>query len=420
MISSIYDFKIQKLIKNIKNPSAATRAQAFEEIAELDVKSISEEMGKYILREAAKGCPASEIWTQDVSNILVTFIAENPREAYIPVIEEIFASLSVWSKPSVLRLLSLVPTEESAKAYLRILEKHHKTSEFDQLPIEYEPENEVVAKTLFPELLTYITHPDLVYYVLSYANGCLEAGTLSQETMAPYVTELRQLFWRYEKQYEQDLIGLGDEANWDEETQDLRDLLGMFLDVLGDIENEEIEAFMKETIKHPDKKFSFFAVLSMLRKNIPVEQADLDALMNDLEMRSWFYDELEAMKKLHIVSPETLTKEKMAEGAMVRWLSYPTELGHVPSDIELMGTIEKETCTYYLYRFASEHPQWDEMGYMAGISGPFDANGKPVPDEMPCTFSAFEAWDEKTLDEHAQTIFEIVRVYWEHQKKEKQ
>lgn len=413
MVTSFQDYKIQKIIKNVKSISQPVRVQAMLELSQIKPDEIHVDLGIRILREAAKGCPISELWMQDASNIIVTFIADGVKEEYIPVVEEIFPKLSMWARSSALRLISLIPTEESARAYLRIIKAHHQTLEFDQLPIEYDPKNESVTKILFPELFSYLNHPDLIYYVLSYANGCLEEGTLSQEVIAPFTTELRQLYWRLEKQYEQDLAGLDDQALWDEETQDARDLLGILLDVIGDIEGEEIEAFMDKMISHPDKKLSFFAILSNLRKKRAIDQRYIDELIEDLEMRIWFYDELTALGRLDMVKPESITQEKMAEGEMVRWLSYPTELGHVPTEIEQAGIMQDEDRVYYIYRFRTEHPYWEDFGFMAGMAGPYQNDGTKITGDVSHTFSVFEPWEEKTLEGHMETLLTIVQEYWQ-------
>ena len=413
MISNLQDYKIQKIVKNIKNTSAQVRSEAMIALSKVSKDEIHTELGIYILKEAAKGCPASEFMMHDPSNILVTFVTEGAKEEYLPVLEEIFPHLSIWARNAALRLISLLGTKSSAETYLRIVEKYAKKVELDQLPIEYDPKNEEVVDVLFPSLFHYLNHPDINFYILSYANGCLEEGTMKQEMIAPFTTDLRQLYWRAEKQYEQDFQVLGEEAHWDPETQDIRDLLGMLLDVIGDIEGEEIDKFMDEMMEHPDKKLSFFAVLSKLRKKKSVDQRCIDDILNDLEMRSYLYDELESMNLLHLAKEESVTQEKMAEGDMVRWLSFPTELGHVPSDITQEAVITKNDETYYVYRFKSDHPVWEELGYVAGISGPFKPGGKRVFGDISGTMSIFEPWDSKTIEEHVDMMLAIVNEYRE-------
>lgn len=418
MISSFQDFKILKIVKNIKHSSPQISVKGMQELAEVKTEDIHTELGITILKEAAKNCPAAELWMRDPSNILISFLAESPKQEYLPVIEEVFSNLSIWGRSAALRLVSLLPTEQSAKTYLNILKKHHKKIEFDQLPIEYDPENETVANILFPGLFAFLSDPDLIYYILSYANGCLEKGTLKQEIISPYVTELRQMYWRYEKQYEQDLVGLGEEALWDEETQDTRDLLGMLLDVIGDIEDPDIDAFMNTVLDYPDKKLSFFALLSKLRKKKELSPKYIDDMLDDLEMRNWLYDELENLNLLHLAKEEYITQEKLAEGDFVRWLTYPTELGHVPTEIESEGTLQDGEDIYYVYRFRSDHPHWNESGFMAGMSGPYKKDEKKITGELCCTLSLFEPWEERTKEEHVGNMKAIVKEYFGQKNKE--
>lgn len=48
----------------------------------------------------------------------------------------------------------------------------------------------------------------------------------------------------------------------------------------------------------------------------------------------------------------------------------------MPSSIQLIHVFESDKYKLYLFRFKSDHDDWKEMGWMAGISGPYLNRGK--------------------------------------------
>jgi hypothetical protein len=83
---------------------------------------------------------------------------------------------------------------------------------------------------------------------------------------------------------------------------------------------------------------------------------------------------------------------------MVCWLIFPTELGSVPDEIELLGKLPVSTGgdsygLLYVYRFRVREPHWAaEDGWLVGWTGPYSVEGESGSDGS-YTFSKFEKWD---------------------------
>ena len=104
----------------------------------------------------------------------------------------------------------------------------------------------------------------------------------------------------------------------------------------------------------------------------------------------------------------------LAESDLSHWLSYPSELGRVPDEIQLMDTFTVDDngvgpAEYFLFRFRVSEPHWAAKdGWMAGISGPFERAGGPTADGGGNTFSRFETWENKTPIEHFQSALNVL------------
>jgi len=144
-----------------------------------------------------------------------------------------------------------------------------------------------------------------------------------------------------------------------------------------------------------------FAAISLLRHECEPAKEDIMDIAANSETRNWFYNALVKMGRSEIYPEEYRNQKSFAESNMVEWLVYPTELGRMPDEIELMNVFDIDEKEYYLFRFrcqSSEH--WKEKGWMAGVAGPFDKRNSPTTLAEGHTFSHFENWESKQPREH--------------------
>ena len=132
------------------------------------------------------------------------------------------------------------------------------------------------------------------------------------------------------------------------------------------------------------------------------------------ETRKVLWEVLQSFNRLDLFPEEYATQESLAEADLVLWLCHPNELTSPPDEIELMATIASPSSTagtpanYYVFRYCVNPPHWAAKdGWMAGIAGPYAANGDPIP-HAPGTFSRFEAYDSKTPEEHVAAAHDLI------------
>jgi hypothetical protein len=61
---------------------------------------------------------------------------------------------------------------------------------------------------------------------------------------------------------------------------------------------------------------------------------------------------LKKLKKTSLFPAELAKPEYLAKSDLVHWLSYPTELGKAPDEIEYLGKVRKGG-VYYVFRYRS-------------------------------------------------------------------
>jgi len=116
------------------------------------------------------------------------------------------------------------------------------------------------------------------------------------------------------------------------------------------------------------KKFKILAtkkynrVAPLLRKldaNENIPEVDLMKIAEDPSLRCGLFKMLDAYHKNEIFPATYLTIEKGAEGHLVNWLEFPTELGNAPDEIEIISKVTlPEAFDYYAFKYRSQFPHW--------------------------------------------------------------
>jgi hypothetical protein len=119
--------------------------------------------------------------------------------------------------------------------------------------------------------------------------------------------------------------------------------------------------------------------------------------------------------RLDLFPEKWRTREAFAAANMVNWLLYPTELGHEPDELRRMAVFtslqpEGERAIY-VWKFRTGQGPW-----YAGISGPYERNGDPVPLQGDLTFSRFDEWDAATVEEHVEAVVKTL-AEWRKEKR---
>ncbi|MFC1834941.1 hypothetical protein ACFL2Q_09425 [Thermodesulfobacteriota bacterium] len=206
---------------------------------------------------------------------------------------------------------------------------------------------------------------------------------------------------------------------WEANYHKWRDEAALCLDLLGYFPSPEVGRELREALLFKDPKLQYYAASGLLRQGKEVDrQAFFDMAGSD-EVRNWLYAVMKEKGKLSLFPEKYNTQEAFARCAMVLWLVYPTELGRVPDDIELMKVVSRDSkdsdviLDTYLFRFRTNAPnRWKRTGWIAGISGPYARKDAPTIRSLGSSFSSFEPWDKRTPEGHVEYLLGFLEESW--------
>ncbi len=167
------------------------------------------------------------------------------------------------------------------------------------------------------------------------------------------------------------------------------DALEMIADVCGLFMTDELAELLSDVLARGHHAVQYYAVATLLKAGKRVPDAVVAGLAQDLEYADLTYAALRSAGKTDLFPAELATPEYLAKSDLVHWLTYPTELGQVPDEIEYLGAVKKGLIkgeTYHVFRFksVSDTLSEDRKGrWLLGWSN--DEGG---------TFSNFDIYDE--------------------------
>ena len=179
------------------------------------------------------------------------------------------------------------------------------------------------------------------------------------------------------------------------------DALELLADVCKFFPNADTPSLLISILELNQNRISYYAVESLLTLGREVPQNFIDALAHDLVHANLIYGTLAQHDKTHLFPKELSGEEYLAKSDLVHWLTYPTELGQAPDEIQYIGKItylfKKEF--YHVFRFRSES---DTLGddlrgkWLIGWSG---SDGG--------TFSNFDEFEKFDLGSTEKTLKNI-------------
>jgi len=399
--------EIDELFEKLNSLSEEIREDA---LTKLENMQLSVEQGLKVLEMAKKKFPPATYEWQDVSSRLIDICADKPYDEYIDKVEGIYDELNPNAKISALQFLATYKNEQALIAYLKLLRKDYLN--LKSLPCGNLLENPRFPQILFPGILKFAENSNIecqIYLILLYY---FNNDLVDEESLGEYKSQIvRNILKMVDKvaNYTFKNGSIWDDAKYLE----LRKNAGIYFDLAGYIKAPEITAALKRLMNIKDIKLKMFAAISLLRHECEPEKEDIMDIAANSETRNWFYNALVKMGRSEIYPEEYRNQKSFAESNMVEWLVYPTELGRMPDEIELMNVFDIDEKEYYLFRFrcqSSEH--WKEKGWMAGVAGPFDKRNSPTTLAEGHTFSHFENWESKQPREHFESIVGSGKEFW--------
>lgn len=154
---------------------------------------------------------------------------------------------------------------------------------------------------------------------------------------------------------------------------------------------DEIVKNLYAVLKLNNNNISYYAVESLLSAGKEIPQDTISSLANDLINAEITYSLLKKHNKSDLFPKDLTDPVYLAKSDMVHWLSYPTELGKAPDEIEYIGKFKKlfKKEVFYIFKYISDSDNLDEgsknqwlIGWSSNEGGTFSNFDKYADYEM--------------------------------------
>lgn len=134
--------------------------------------------------------------------------------------------------------------------------------------------------------------------------------------------------------------------------------------------------------KMAEQKYEVVApLIKKLASNETVTEDEILIMAKNPAIRHGVFRALELYSRSSLFPAMYFTREKGAEGFLVNWLEFPTELGNAPDEVEFLTTVtlqDGEELDYYVFKFKTKIPHWvGQQTWMIGVSGPYGKDSLP-------------------------------------------
>ena len=118
--------------------------------------------------------------------------------------------------------------------------------------------------------------------------------------------------------------------------------------------NSELVRLIAELFELKDSDISYYALSTLLSVGENAPDEVIVTLAKDLMYADQTYSLLDQHRMTDRFPAELRDPAYLAKSNMVRWLTYPTELGKEPDAIELLGVTKKKGETFHVFRYKSD------------------------------------------------------------------
>lgn len=348
--------------------------------------------------------PTREPW-QPVGADILSWFWTLTHPCFPSAVEKHYEAASDPSRAYALTLVAAQSTSEAASSIVTLIHRYplpqHLPPRFFW---EINKRYAAIGPLLFPKLL-WEAGPHFAD-VMNFMNVCLEGGTLAPAALAPASDWASSAASKLLDLVEPLQQNSGKQWRWGEECGSKRSQLGVFLDLLGIIPDVSMQPCVR-AVQLKDPLCVLFAVVSMLKKNMPPPNEAIQLAADSLETRVSLYDQLGRLGRRDLFPETLMTFESFAAASMVEWLLYPSELGYEPTELDLIAKVsgmrQDKQVIVCLWKVTRE-----DGPDFAAVSGPYAADAPIGPVSGDNTFSNFTEWDSRTPHEHLSEVVETL------------
>jgi hypothetical protein len=142
---------------------------------------------------------------------------------------------------------------------------------------------------------------------------------------------------------------------YDAENEDKSKSFEALCDACGYFISDDMIPLLYKVLEFGNNGLSMFAAMTLLKMEKDIPQKTVAALASDLVYAEGFYSCLKAAGKDSLFPDELKNEVYFAKSNLVHWLTYPTELGKAPDEIEYIGKAEfKKDPDIFIFKFKSD------------------------------------------------------------------
>lgn len=416
-------FNVQKTLGRLRHPDVERRQKALSRIAKRARRGLSDEEVREIVAFASADLPPKKYELGSYDESLLRSVLAHLRPSHVEALVARFEHVTPAARSTILWNLASIDDVSAARAWVSLLQ-HHGWPEVSYGALirpfeESRRHGDVILMPLVDGSIQDVPEDMLLLLLLAYgAEGKIPPDVLA--LAVPRAVARGRALVAEAREFQQ---GAGTAWRYADEYAEVRFDTGLVLDALGGLGGgAETVALLREGETLTDPRPRLFAVASLAGLGETPDPCAVRSVAAEAETRVLLLQRLTARGRADLFPDAERTQERLAESEMVGWLTYPAELGRPPDAIELMRTVEADAgargggrYTWFVFRFRTEPPHWAaDDGWMAGVAGPFRNADFPTTEAWGDTFSAFEAWDEATPEEHLSGIVELMRQWRAH------
>ncbi|MBQ4323266.1 MAG: hypothetical protein IJC19_04940 [Clostridia bacterium] len=174
--------------------------------------------------------------------------------------------------------------------------------------------------------------------------------------------------------------------------------LELLADLCKHFPQEDTEFCLRQMLSSENRDILYYATESLLALNKQIPEEPMKILAKDLVSASMTYQMLQNHGVAYLFPEEYTDEIYLAKSDMIHWLTFPTELGQVPDDIEYLGKVKKlfSKEVFHVFRFRSNSDTLgEELKYKWLIGWSSNDGG---------TFSEFEEYTAFEQDTPQKTL----------------
>ena len=160
--------------------------------------------------------------------------------------------------------------------------------------------------------------------------------------------------------------------------------------------NDSILSLLYKVIELNNNGLSFFTVMTLVKTGKEISEKIVATLAGDLVYAEGLYWALKGAGKEYLFPAELANDVYLAKSDLVHWLTFPTELGKAPDEIEYIGKTEIKKEEYHIFKYKSDSDKLsDDLKGIWLIGWANDEGG---------TFSNFDEYEKFEKDTPEKTV----------------